>query len=127
MWRLEVMENTVALSQEQAEQLVDRLEKTWDDYANYLSAHEDKEALVAFFGGDVIEFDSDCMEHMDYLHDPNMQAALVAVGARGFVTIGDFQGDNAGWVWTHEFTEAGYVYTVGKVRELVNGKIPVTA
>lgn len=127
MWRIDVLENSIALTQEQAEKLVGILEKTWGDYGIYLDAHESKEALVEFFGADVIEFDSECMEHMDYLHDPDMQAALVAVGARGFATLGDFQGDNAGYAWTHEFTDAGYVYSVGKFRELVNGKIPVTA
>lgn len=123
-WHLNVIENELRLSEEQAEKLVDILEKTWDNYRIYRSAHGGKEELIEFFGGDPIEFDDECMEHMDYLHDGDMQAALVAVGARGFVTMADLHGDNPGYAWTHEFTEAGYVYRVGKIHEMLQGKMP---
>lgn len=126
-WHIDVMENTIALSVEQAERLVNILENTWGDYGIYLHAHGDKQALIELFSGETIEFDSDCMEHMDYLQDGDMQAAFVAIGARGFVTLGDFHGDSQGYAWTHEFTDAGYSYGVGEIRQLVDGKMPLTA
>lgn len=124
-WHIEVMENQLRLSMAQAERLVDLLESTWDEYPEYLSWLGDKAALVEFFGGERLEFIDDFMEHMDYLRNEGMQAALVAVGARGFVTLGDFEGDARGYAWTHEFTDAGYAHGVGKVRLMANGKMPV--
>ena len=124
-WNLEVMENRLGLSMEQAGRLVDLLEGTWREYPEYLSWFGDKAALVEFFGGERLEFIDDFMEHMDYLRDEQMQAALVAVGARGFVTMGDFEGDNRGHAWTHDFTDAGYAYGFGKVRLMADGKMPV--
>ncbi len=126
-WHIEVMENQLGLSMAQAAQLVDLLEGTWDEYSEYLGWFGDKAALAEFFGGERLEFIDDFMEHMDYLQNAQMQAALVAVGARGFVTIGDFDGDNRGHAWTHDFTDAGYAYGFGKVRLLANGKMPVKA
>ena len=126
-WHIEVMENQLRLSMAQAERLVDLLESTWDEYPEYLSWLGDKAALVEFFGGERLEFIDDFMEHMDYLRNEGMQAALVAVGARGFVTIGDFDGDNRGHAWTHDFTDEGYAYGFGKVRLMADGKMPVKA
>lgn len=124
-WHIDVMDNQLGLSVEQAEKLVDLLEENWSEYAMHLDAHGDKQSLVDMFSGERIEFDYDCMEHMDYLHDAAMQAAFIAVGARGFVTLGDFQGDSRGYAWTHEFTEAGYSYGCEKVAKLNDGKVPV--
>lgn len=126
-WHIEVMENQLGLSMAQAERLVDLLENTWDEYPEYLSWFGDKAALVEFFGGERFEFIDDFMEHMDYLGNEGMQTALVAVGARGFVTLGDFEGDTRGHAWTHEFTDAGYAHGFGKVRLMADGKMPVKA
>ena len=50
-----------------------------------------------------LSFDPDDMEHMDYLHDEDLQKILVDGGALGRVCFGSLEGDDAGEFWGYKF------------------------
>lgn len=123
-WNIEVVTNALSLTKEQATKLVDLLESSWHEFGTYVDWIGEKPELIDFFCGEGLEFVDDFMEHRDYLHDDKMQAALLAVGAEGFVTFADFEGDQRGYAWTHTFKAGKYSYAFGKVRLLNDGRIP---
>lgn len=85
----------------------------------------DKVDLIRFFTRE-LEFVDDFSEHCDYLKDPKVQTALLAVGAEGFVTFADFEGDSRGHAWTHTFKDGKYTYAFGHIKQMVDGRIPET-
>lgn len=122
-WEIEVVAKELSLTKSQANQLVDILEKTWGEFESYLDwLGGVRVDIVKFFTGP-LSFIDDFMEHRDYLGDTEVQKALLAVGAEGFVTFADFEGDERGCAWTHTFKNGAYGYAYGKVRQLVDGKI----
>jgi NAD-dependent DNA ligase len=122
-WQLTVVDKDMSLTQTQAKALVAALKAAqWPEFDTYLDWLGDEKDLVNHFAE--VDFIDDFMEHQDYLNDATMQQALVNVGARGHVTFADFEGDSRGSAWTHTFSEAGYTYTVGKAKQLVDGKMP---
>lgn len=124
-WHIKVVANELSLTKKQATQLVGILEATWNEWETYREWIGDKDDLIGFFTGKV-KFIDDFMEHMDHFKDPEVQAAFLQVGAKGFVTIGDFEGDQRGHVWTHAFEGDAYNYEYGSTRNLVDGRVQAT-
>lgn len=122
-WNIDVVTNELKLTKKQATQLVDILEKTWSEYSTYTDWVGEKPEIIRFFTGE-LEFIEDFSEHRDYLGDEEMQAALLAVGAEGCVTFADFEGDTRGHAWTHTFKDGKYTYAFGRVKQMVDGRIP---
>lgn len=123
-WEIEVVAKELSLTKAQANKLVDLLDGKWSEFESHLEwVGGVKVDLVKFFTGP-LSFIDDFMEHRDYLGDEDVQAALLAVGAEGFVTFADFEGDSRGSAWTHTFKNGVYSYAYGKVRQLVDGRIP---
>ena len=121
-WNIDVVTNEMKLSKKQATKLVDILENTWNEYETYIEWVGEKDSLIPFFMA--MEFVDDFYEHKDHLSVPAVQAALLAVGAEGFVTFADFEGDSKGHAWTHTFKAGKYTYAFGKVRQMVDGRMP---
>ena len=80
-----------------------RLEEVADE--NYHS--------IFFDSDDTIGFDSDAMEHMDFLHESWAQEIILESQANGIVVFGSLEGDNAGDFWGYDF-QNGIVTEISK-------------
>jgi len=81
-------------------------------YQPRLEEVADENYHCIFFDDDgTIGFDSDAMEHMDFLHENWAQEIILESKANGMVIFGSLEGDNAGDFW-------GYNFVNGKVEEL---------
>lgn len=105
-WSISVLKNTLRFkSHVTAEQL-----KDWLD-SNGHAVYPDK-----VVDGYKIDFDHDAMEHMDYLHEDEVQKILNDGYAEGDVCFGSLEGDNSGQFW-------GYRFTPGEQAKDLNGRI----
>ena len=95
-WHIAVAKNDLVVSSEFQE----RLEEAADNNGHSI-----------FFDENVIEFDYDAMEHMDFMDEPWATEILSEAKANGTVIFSSSEGDNAGGYW-------GYQYTDGMVTEL---------
>jgi len=92
MWRIYVAENTVIISVECAEALVETgVEELWESDEDV----RDSET------GELI-FDYDWWEHIDYLHEPAIQAVLRRFRVSGVVQFADPQNAR---IWEYRFTD----------------------
>ena len=55
----------------------------------------------------LIGFDEEACEHMDYLHDSDVQDFLKATKAQGTVMFGSTERDNKGQWWSYTFDGLG--------------------
>jgi hypothetical protein len=92
MWRIYVAENTVTISPECAEELVETgVEELWESAEDVWDS--ETEELV---------FDYDWWEHIDYLHEPAIQAVLRRFRVSGVVQFADPQNAR---MWEYEFID----------------------
>lgn len=102
-WNISLIENTVKVSA-QAQETLHKLDN------GYIFEPDDCGALRG-----KLEFNSDHMEHMDYLVHEDVRDALVAHGASGRVLFGDLEGDASGSFWGYEFSHGRCVDLKGKL------------
>jgi hypothetical protein len=68
------------------------------------------------------QFNSDHMEHMDYVWEKGVIEALKAAKAKGTITFSSNDGDNRGQVWSYVFDgKGGFEYRKGTIKGLVKG------
>lgn len=92
-WSIAMLENTVKVPAKAQKDL-----KKLDD--GHVFEYDDCGAL-----GGKLEFNSDHMEHMDYLHHDGVIETLIKHKAKGRVMFGDLDGDNFGSFWGYEFVD----------------------
>ncbi|QGH74872.1 hypothetical protein MAL1_00126 [Bacteriophage DSS3_MAL1] len=125
-WNISTMENTVSLTEEQAKEVAPKIIAAGLEY--FWETEEDAsvdECVVSVFGSwwgkDARTewkpyFDSDAMEHMDWLTGSDTaMAALAAAGATGRILFGSLEGDNSGTFWGVEFASGHYRKLTGEV------------
>lgn len=95
-WSIGLIFNTVELTDECSEALNVYAESQYEDC---VYAYDNR-----------LEFDSDAMEHMDFLHDPEVLAILQEHNVSGTVRFASVEGDNSGTMWEHRFINGDYSY-----------------
>lgn len=59
-----------------------------------------------------LTFNPDHLEHMDYVHLPHIQEALLKHKVKGDICFGSLEGDNAGEFWGYRFDGKGGVQSL---------------
>lgn len=106
-WRIGVIENTVEVSPEVAEEVFKA-----DGGRTFYEVDE-----VTY--DDRLYFDDDHGEHMDYLHDERIQKALLKGRVNGRVAFASVEGDDSGEWWTYTFRDGNCVKNSGKIIDLI--------
>lgn len=104
-WNIAVISNTVEISSQCAKDLwtaVQKRDNPW--YAAEGVCCDGK-----------LNFDSDDMEHMDYMWNPKIQKVLLKHKVNGDITFGSLEGDNRGQFWGYRFTDGVLTKLTGKV------------
>lgn len=106
-WNIGLIENTVEVSKDIAKALAqyDRgIQHGWSD------------ADDVTLGMGKLYFNSDHMEHMDYLWDETVIRILCVYKVKGRICFGSLEGDNRGTFWGYEFDGEGNMHKLqGKV------------
>lgn len=107
-WSITLIENTAVVPedrQEGAALVVVASADTFQDYED--SSSTDMRAAVFYKGK--LNFNSDDMEHMDYVTmDDAICKAMAAAGTTGRILFGSLEGDNTGSFWGVEFASGHY-------------------
>ncbi|AMO44151.1 hypothetical protein vBRpoSV10_93 [Ruegeria phage vB_RpoS-V10] len=120
-WNISLLENTAHVPLESrahvAEACIEHSEAFWS--ADGLTPSQQIERV--FWGTEpndtLIKFDSDDMEHMDYVtHNTEICRAMAAAGVTGRICFGSLAGDNSGQFWGVEFASGHYRSLTGKVQ-----------
>lgn len=128
MWRIHCVNNTILLDEEGmiAEELFESgadVCLAWEDKASVL---DDLEGVVwerDRGGAPKLHFDPDHFEHMDYLHEREIQDVLKRHRVKGEVCFVSHDGDNKGERWGYRFDgRGGMVLLVGKGGEWIEVK-----
>lgn len=109
-WHINLVKNEVKIT----EAIVKELRFETDLAYEY--EWESDDDVFAFYGADDIRlnFNPDHMEHMDYLHDEDVQRVLKKHKVKGDVCFSSDDGDNAGTSWGYRFDgKGGMVELVG--------------
>ena len=115
-WFIDEVENTVTFTKTQAEQLISDGWKLTDHI------YEAEEAKEEFFGwgeieeiGNILYFNMDHMEHMDYLTwNDDLCKLIASMKVEGDVCFASEEGDNAGESWGVRFDgQGGYKVLIG--------------
>ena len=102
-WSIHLVKNTVKISKAVAKNL----------FAAQKSAADDGECEIWYELDEVapdgyLEFNSDHMEHMDFLHSNNkIVDILKKAKVKGDICFADFEGDNSGNMWGYRFDGKG--------------------
>lgn len=111
MWSISKIDNTVALSKEQALTLLKKktYTKIMGEYYGEAEIPTEDDLLEYYFEINedkyYVMFLSDHMEHMDYVWQ--LKKELKALKAEGDITFGSTEGDNAGNYWGYRFDGKG--------------------
>lgn len=109
-WHINEVCNTVVINAKIAKELFEKANDgrwdfgdpvTDDDILDYGVAFKDKDGTLKLY------FNSDDMEHMDYLHDAGIQKVLKKHKVKGDVCFSSSSGDNAGTSWGYRFDGKG--------------------
>lgn len=111
MWSISNIDNTVALTKEQAIELMNQ--KTYTKFMGgyYVDADNPTENDLLEYYFDLYEgkyylmFLSDHMEHMDYVW--KIEKELKKLKVQGDITFSSLDGDNAGTSWGYRFDGNG--------------------
>ena len=98
MWSIEVIENTVEITKKCQKELWKAHKKSADDF------WEDEEDVI--YEGK-LGFNSDHMEHMDYMWNDYVQEVLKKNKAKGDICFGSLEGDDSGSFWGYRFDGKG--------------------
>lgn len=104
-WNISVISNTVEISDECAKDLWTAVQKGDNPWYSQEGVTEDGK----------LSFDSDHMEHMDYLWNKKIQKVLKKHHVNGDITFGSLEGDNCGQFWGYRFTDGVLSLLKGKV------------
>lgn len=114
MWHINLVENTVKITKKCAQDLMkieDKQSYSWDE-----SVYEEEAWPTEDFGkGGYLFFDSDAYEHMDYVHEPDLQKVLLQHKVNGHIIFNSFDGDNKGQAWGYIFKDGVCTNVFGKV------------
>lgn len=105
-WQIGLTENTVKINKKIAKELFKAMEDEgiWYDEDEVM---EDKK----------LYFNSDHMEHMDYMHNEAVQEILKKHKVEGKVCFLSSDGDNRGSFWGYEFDGQGNMFELkGKIQ-----------
>lgn len=121
-WSISVLENTLSLNDAQRAGLAPILERRGH-------AGDVEDAMRMFAErAPLIGFDEDACEHMDYLHDSDVQDFLKVTKAQGTVMFGSTEGDNKGRWWSYTFDGLGGLQEDdGRLKDLVRRSVPAVA
>lgn len=115
MWQINLVDNTVEISRECAEDLMVLDDHTWSkDYYG----EDDAWPTDEFGEGGTLVFDDDHMEHMDYMHDPKVQAILLKHKVNGEIIFNSFEGDNRGQAWGYVFKDGVCTHVAGSAKTM---------
>jgi hypothetical protein len=95
MWSISVLDNNVKVSKKAARELSAIDSYRWGSVKEVV---DEKGILI---------FNSDHMEHMDFLHEDSVVEVLCKNKAKGRATFGSLDGDNCGQFWGYEFDGKG--------------------
>lgn len=65
-----------------------------------------------------LSFNENDSEHMDFLHEPAILSVLEKYEVTGRVRFASVEGDNAGRIWEHRFTDGKYVCVSSDLSEV---------
>ena len=111
-WHINLDENTLSLTKAQFKGLAEIL-------CGEFGMDVDETLEIISETAPLLGFDYDAMEHMDYLHDPDVQSYLCTQKVKGIVCFSSNDGDNKGTYWSYTFDGAGNCTTDGgRIRDL---------
>lgn len=124
-WRISCAKNTVKVPIAAAVQILNsedcQIAGVIRQYDFDVSAEQFLEDLVGPDGK--FAFDSDHMEHMDFVWEEDVLGALKQHKAKGEISFLSNDGDNEGMAWTYAFDgNGGFEYRQGIVKALLAGK-----
>lgn len=98
-WRIALLENNIKVTSKVAKELFDLSEKNLSEiwYSEEDVADEN----------DILQFNCDHMEHMDYLWNVDYQKILKKNKIKGRALFGDLDHDTFGEFWGYEFDGRG--------------------
>jgi hypothetical protein len=104
MWQIGLISNTVKISKACATELFKKAKNSvgWEEAQEVVESGK-------------LYFNSDHMEHMDYLHNGDVQAVLLKHKVNGDITFGSLDGDNSGCFWGYRFKDGVLTTLTGKV------------
>jgi len=100
-WSIAVIDNTVKINKEIVKDLIKA--QSYDGEILY------EEDVDYFFDEETgtIQFDSDAMEHMDWVGDSDFHSVLQEHKVKGVIKFGSLDGDNFGEFWGYSFDGQG--------------------
>lgn len=125
-WHINLVENTLVVPRKAAlEILENETNISWlirdDDYEFKRPAADFLKDLVDSEGHFI--FNDDHMEHMDFVWEEEVIAALKRHKAKGDVVFCSHDGDNKGQMWSYHFDgKGGYEHRSGKMPKLAKKK-----
>ncbi|WNL50696.1 hypothetical protein RPALISO_109 [Ruegeria phage RpAliso] len=122
-WNIAKLENTVSLSKEQADELSPKIvdlcpDHFYDGDSPFIeeSLRDIETGKTIRTGRYVCHFNSDDLEHMDWLtYNDEVKALLASAGAAGRICFGSLEGDNSGEFWGVEFASGHYRPLTGAI------------
>jgi len=120
-WHINLVENTLKVPKAAALEILaseqNQIAGTLRDYDFDRSAEQFLGELVDRDGKFI--FNSDHMEHMDFVWEDEVIAALKKHKAKGEVVFCSHDGDNRGQMWSYHFDgKGGYEHRSGKMPKL---------
>lgn len=100
MWSIALLENTVKINKKTAQDLFKESEETGEEIWYELKSVAPKGKLT---------FNSDHMEHMDFLTNDDLLDVLLRNKVNGRICFGSLDGDQVGEFWGYEFDGKGGV------------------
>lgn len=107
-WHIHEVKNDVVINKKIARELFDTL-KRWD-FGDPVTEHDILDGGVAFTDSDgtlKLYFNSDDMEHMDFVWEEKAQEILKKHKVKGDICFSSGEGDNAGGAWGYRFDGNG--------------------
>lgn len=101
MWSIACLQNNLKISKKCAKELHEESERQGDEMWFEVEDVTDEHGCVTF--------NSDHMEHMDFLNIEEYQNIIKQNNSKGTVKFGSLAGDNFGDFWGYEFDGAGNV------------------
>jgi len=122
-WHINVVENTVKVTKEAALAILNSECEISGVIRDYDFKRPAKDFLDELVHKGKFRFNSDHLEHMDFVWEKEVVEALKASKAKGKITFSSNDGDNRGEVWSYAFDgKGGFEYLKGTTKGLLAGK-----
>lgn len=123
-WHINVVTNTVKVSKAAAIAILDNED---NDIAGVIRDYDFERPAADFLSellyDGKLNFNPDHMEHMDFVWEKGVIAALTEAKAKGEITFSSNDGDNRGQVWSYVFDgKGGFEHRKGTLKGLAQGK-----